>query len=123
MKAEDAAHWGWTMEKEIRDYYSLQKKFWGIFAPFYDVFEVFSRRIRGKVVALADAKKGSKILDVATGTGKQAFAFAKEGYDVIGVDLSEAMLATARRKNAYPNASFEQGDATRLRFRDRKSVV
>jgi ubiquinone/menaquinone biosynthesis C-methylase UbiE len=40
----------------------------------------------------------SKILDVATGTGKQAFAFAKRGYDVTGIDLSEAMLKVASSK-------------------------
>lgn len=106
------------MEREIRDYYALQKRFWGVFAPFYDVFEIFSRRIRGRVVALAAAKRGSKILDVATGTGRQAFAFAGKGYDVTGVDLSEAMLAVARKNNRYPNARFEQGDATHMHFPD-----
>jgi demethylmenaquinone methyltransferase/2-methoxy-6-polyprenyl-1,4-benzoquinol methylase len=57
-------------------------------------------------------------LDVATGTGQQAFAFAKKGYEVIGVDLSEAMLNVAKKKNKYRNAKFEVADATNLPFED-----
>jgi ubiquinone/menaquinone biosynthesis C-methylase UbiE len=38
------------------------------------------------------------ILDLGCGTGTMAIAFAKQGYDVIGVDLSEHMLAIAREK-------------------------
>lgn len=63
-------------------------------------------------------KKSSKILDVATGTGKQAFAFAKRGYEVVGIDLSEAMLNVAKKKNKYANARFEAADATDLPFED-----
>lgn len=61
---------------------------------------------------------GARVLDVATGTGKQAFAFAKKGYDVIGIDLTEAMLEVARKKNKYQNARFEVADATDLPFED-----
>ena len=38
--------------------------------------------------------------DVCTGTGTQAFAFAKRGYEVVGIDLSEEMLRVAK-KNKY----------------------
>ncbi len=34
-----------------------------------------------------DARNGSRILDIGTGTGKQAFAFAKRGYDATGTDI------------------------------------
>ena len=66
-----------------------------------------------------NAGTGSKILDVATGTGKQAFAFAKKGYDVTGIDLSEAMLKVASKKNKYENAKFALADATNLPFKDK----
>jgi len=55
---------------------------------------------------------------VATGTGKQAFAFARRGFNVVGVDLSEEMLAVAKRKNKYVNVKFEIADATNLSFED-----
>ena len=70
------------------------------------------------MVNFTDAQKGSKILDVATGTGQQAFAFAKKGYEVIGIDLSEAMLNVAKKKNKYRNVKFEVADATNLPFDD-----
>lgn len=87
-------------------------------APFYDPIVKPLSSVRESVVSLTNAPKGSKILDVATGTGQQAFAFAKEGYEVIGIDLSEAMLSVAKKKNKYRNAKFEAADATNLPFKD-----
>jgi len=75
-------------------------------------------RVRDKVVNFTNVRNGSKILDVATGTGKQAFAFAKRGYDVIGIDLSEAMLKVANKKNKLGNVKFEVADAANLPFED-----
>ena len=63
-------------------------------------------------------KNGSRILDVGTGTGKQAFAFAKKGYDVTGIDLSEAMLKVANKKNNYEDVKFTVADASNLPFKD-----
>ncbi len=103
---------------EERDYYLLTRKAWAMFAPFYDPIVAPLSGIRERVVNLANAPKGSKILDVATGTGQQAFAFAKEGYEVIGIDLSEAMLDVAKRRNKYGNAKFEVADATNIPFGD-----
>ncbi len=101
---------------EEKDYYSIQKKFWSIFAPFYDFVVWPASNVRKTAVTFANAPKGVKILDVATGTGKQAFAFAKGGYAVTGIDLSEAMLKIAGRKNKYKNLKLEVGNATNLPF-------
>jgi demethylmenaquinone methyltransferase/2-methoxy-6-polyprenyl-1,4-benzoquinol methylase len=101
-----------------KKYYSLNKRVWDILAPCYDVIVLPFSRIRERVVELTNANKSSRILDVATGTGKQAFAFARRGYDVVGVDLSEAMLKVAAQKNKYANAKFSHADATSLPFED-----
>jgi len=103
---------------EEKEYYSLIRKVFDLLAPFYDFVTLPFSKVRDKVVNFIDAKNGSKILDVATGTGKQAFAFAKKGHEVIGIDLSEAMLKVARKKNKYGNVKFEVADATDLRFED-----
>jgi len=103
---------------EEKEYYSLIKKVFDLLAPFYDIVTLPFSKVRDMVVNFTDARNGSKILDVATGTGKQAFAFAKKGYDVIGIDLSEAMLKVAHKKNKYGNVKFEVADATNLPFED-----
>jgi ubiquinone/menaquinone biosynthesis C-methylase UbiE len=42
----------------------------------------------------------------------------KKGYEVIGIDISEALLSVAKKKNKYKNVKFEVADATNLRFED-----
>jgi demethylmenaquinone methyltransferase/2-methoxy-6-polyprenyl-1,4-benzoquinol methylase len=103
---------------EVQAYYSGVKSIFTRLAPFYDTIALPISRVRRQVVDLTAARNGSSVLDVATGTGAQAFAFAKQGYHVTGVDLSEAMIAVARRKNRYTNLKFEVGDATNLPFDD-----
>jgi demethylmenaquinone methyltransferase/2-methoxy-6-polyprenyl-1,4-benzoquinol methylase len=106
------------MMDEEKEYYSLIKRVFDILAPFYDIVTMPFSRVRDKVVNFTNARNGSRILDVATGTGKQAFAFAKKGYNVIGIDLSEAMLKVANKKKKYGNVKFEVGDAINLPFED-----
>lgn len=103
---------------EEKEYYSLTKKVFDVLAPFYDIVVTPFSRLRARVVTFTGAAKGSRILDVATGTGKQAFAFAKRGYDVVGIDLSEGMVEVAKRKNRYKNVKFQVADATNLPFED-----
>jgi demethylmenaquinone methyltransferase/2-methoxy-6-polyprenyl-1,4-benzoquinol methylase len=100
------------------DYYLYIKRLFARWAPVYDLIDVFVSGVRDRVVELTNAKEGSKILDVGTGTGKQAFAFAKRGYNVVGIDLSEDMLNVANKKNKYGNVKFEVADATDIPFED-----
>lgn len=98
------------------EYYSLIRRAFDTLAPLYDFIVIPLARLREKVVSFTGAADGARILDVATGTGEQAFAFARQGYEVNGVDLSEAMLNIARQKNRYGNVKLEVADATSLRF-------
>lgn len=110
---------------EEKRYYSFMKMFDRL-APFYDFFTLPILGLRNKAASFADAKKGSKILDVCTGTGAQAFAFARKGYDVVGIDLSKEMLEIAKKKNkryGYSNMGFKAADATKLPFEDNRFDV
>jgi len=85
-------------------------------------------RWRERAVDLARVGPGSRVLDVATGTGDLAIELARRvspGGEVVGSDFSEAMLARARAKTPAREVSasivtprFEWGDALDLPFAD-----
>ena len=66
-------------------------------------------------------RPGSRVLDVATGTGKVAArAAAAVGEDglVVGVDVSSSMVGVARAKPTAPPIRFALMDARRLGFEE-----
>ena len=67
---------------EEKEYYALTKTTFDVLAPFYNLLTLPLVQVRNQVVAIANVDRGAKVLDVATGTGQQAFAFAKAGHDV-----------------------------------------
>ena len=106
-----------TKKEEVREMFDN-------IAPKYDLLNhtlsmsidrVWRRRVVGEV---RRAKPG-RILDVATGTGDLAIAMARRIRDVqvLGVDLSEQMLAVARRK-IDGRIVLDRGDAERLAVAD-----
>lgn len=104
---------------EEHDYYGLNKKVYDVFAPYYDILVRPISGMRRKIARVVCLEPGARVLDVATGTGAQAFAFAERAGEVVGVDLNDAMLRIARHHNRFPNVTFLWADATRLPFSDR----
>lgn len=66
--------------------------------------------------ALTQSHTNALTLDVACGTGDMAVELLKRGCSVTGIDLSEEMLAIARRKTA--SANFQLANAEALPFDD-----
>src|SRR4051794_11291621 len=50
-----------------------------------------------RMVAVASLAPGARLLDVGTGTGHTGLAFARHGASIVGLDMTQAMLAEARR--------------------------
>jgi SAM-dependent methyltransferase len=70
---------------------------------------------------LADPNKNDLVLDVATGTGNTALAFAPLVSRVTGIDMSLKMLEQAKSRASTENilnAEFLEGDAQNLPFAD-----
>ena len=67
-----------------------------------------------RLVELAGARRGVRLLDLATGTGAAARAAARLGAEVVGVDLSPGMLAVARELS--PDLDLRVADAHALPF-------
>lgn len=61
-------------------------------------------------------KEIRSVLDLGCGTGSHALIFANMGYDVTGIDLSEAMLGIAQTKAAESdkNLKFQKQDIRHL---------
>jgi len=60
------------------------------------------------------------LLDVACGTGLHLAAFAELGFDVEGVELSEAMIVACRRQE--PDVAIHAGDMRTFRLERRFDV-
>lgn len=103
----------------IKKHVYFNQRFFARWARLYDYEKYFLFPIRNKAASLLNLSPNSKILDVATGTGAQAYALAKRGFDVIGFDLSKEMLEQAKRKQSNGlKLKFIHGDATKLPFND-----
>ena len=111
-----------TKKEEVREMFDN-------IAPKYDLLNHtlsvnIDRIWRRRVVNEVRRAKPHRILDVATGTGDLAIALARRIRDVqvMGVDLSEAMLAVARRKvearGLDSRIVLERGDAEHLDVAD-----
>ena len=102
---------------------------------FVRAYDVFSRggfpQVAGDVAFYAGLAQeaGGRVLELACGTGRIAFVLAERGFDVTGVDISEAMLTVARRKAAQSPAAvrdrltFLHQDMTCLELSGRFGLV
>jgi ubiquinone/menaquinone biosynthesis C-methylase UbiE len=61
---------------------------------------------------------GSRVLDLGCGTGRTTIPLYQQGYDVVGVDITPAMIDTARSIASQQGLAinYEVGDATDLRY-------
>lgn len=93
--------------------------FFGKWAWLYDFEKYFASPLRVKAAKFFNVKPQSKVIDVATGTGAQAFELAKLNLDVVGIDLSPEMLEQAKKKcNINLKLKFQHADATEIPFKD-----
>jgi demethylmenaquinone methyltransferase/2-methoxy-6-polyprenyl-1,4-benzoquinol methylase len=79
------------------------RRLFATIADRYDLITVLrsfgrDRRWKQRVADLAGVQPGDRVLDLACGTGDLAFASARRGGRVIGLDITERMIDLARAK-------------------------
>src|SRR6266508_4204843 len=89
-------------------------------APIYDETRGLPPRILSRVLGvLVDELRGKRVLEVGVGTGRFAVPLQKSGIDLIGIDISHAMVELGLAKGLR-NVVF--ADAARLPFAARRST-
>ena len=83
---------------------------------------LIDEREKAAVLRALAPLEDKRILEIACGTGRFTATLAQEGADIIGIDISEAMLQQGRDR-AYElgvddHLEYMRGDAARLPFPD-----
>lgn len=84
--------------------------------PYDESWGNLTRQAGAPILAALDLAPGDALLDVATGPGYVAGLAASRGAKAVGVDFSPAMVDKAQA--AFPEATFQEGDAQNLPFDD-----
>jgi SAM-dependent methyltransferase len=74
--------------------------------------------IHEQLVGRLEPRAGERWLDVATGTGAIAIRAARAGADVVGVDITTALLEQARANADGLAIRWDEGDAQDLPYED-----
>jgi len=83
---------------------------------------LIDRREKRAVLGALDPVADKRVLEIACGTGRFTVALAEAGADIVGLDISSAMLQQGREKarsaGLTDHLEFIRGDAGRLPFPD-----
>ncbi|QCJ47546.1 class I SAM-dependent methyltransferase [Haloprofundus sp. MHR1] len=83
---------------------------------------LIDRREKQAVLSALGPVEGKNVLEIACGTGRFTVMLAERGADVVGLDISAAMMAQGRQKarsaGVGDRIEFIRGDAARLPFPD-----
>jgi ubiquinone/menaquinone biosynthesis C-methylase UbiE len=101
----------------------LMRRQFDALAPVWDSMRLEDTLASYEAALAAVDPPPARVLDVGTGTGAAAFTLARRFPDaqIVGVDLSDAMLDHARRnlpEELQDRLRFERGDASSLPFPD-----
>ncbi|MFT9849311.1 class I SAM-dependent methyltransferase [Aneurinibacillus sp. REN35] len=67
--------------------------------------------------------KSGRVLDFCCGDGRHSRALAQHGYEVVGFDLSEYLLAEAKKKTQQENITYYRYDMREIPFEDEFDVL
>jgi demethylmenaquinone methyltransferase/2-methoxy-6-polyprenyl-1,4-benzoquinol methylase len=95
------------------------RRLFATIAPRYDLItRILSFGLDGRwkvrLIDLAEVKPGSRLLDLACGTGDLTFEGARRGAAAVGLDITSGMIELARLKPGGARVSWLVGDMAAL---------
>lgn len=100
-------------------FHEFERRGWSdarVVAGYPDSFAAVTTQTIVPLLDAAGARRGARVLDVATGPGYGAGMAAERGAVAVGLDFSPGMITRARLN--YPAVEFHEGDAGKLPFQD-----
>lgn len=91
---------------------------WQTAAESYDAFADATALFVDPLLQAAGVKPGTRLLDVACGTGVASARATAAGAQVTGIDFSPQMIGEARKR--HPAIDFQIADAEQLPFPDKR---
>lgn len=76
-----------------------------------------------KLLTYIPIKTGQKVLDLCCGQGRHSRWLAQQGFQVVGVDLSAALLHEAIKNTLDLPVQYMRSDARRIRFYEEMNLV
>jgi len=92
-------------------------------ANYYDALVKDDQATKQWVVFTKKFSSGSKLLELACGSGEITIALANEGYDVLGTDISSEMIEKARSKDGSKKVAWKQMDMLNFDVVDQYDTV
>lgn len=87
----------------------------------WDDYNTRNEEVIAEILGKSGIRDGAKVLDVACGTGVLFPDYLKAGAAITGIDISENMINTAKKK--FPETRVICGDATDFHFDEKFDVI
>lgn len=95
--------------------------FFNKLAPNWDNNNIRNEEVIAEILRKGGVRKGVKLLDVACGTGVLIPDYQRIGAEIVGIDISENMVKTAKEK--FPEVQIICDDATDFSFKEKFDVI
>ena len=107
--------------KKVRQFYNL---YWEEYAEIHRKSLTENKVIKPAVLRILGDVEQKQILDIGCGTGTYIVEYAKQGANVMAIDISEKLLEVARKSCKGLSIRFREGDILEMKLpKERFDIV
>lgn len=86
----------------------LKGSFGGVGTLYDSARSSYPEELINDILNISRVSENGKVLDVGCGTGKATTLFAKRGFETLGIDIGEELIALAKSNTLqFPNVSYQ----------------